>query len=63
MVIDNRTLLPGETFDMFLVNGAGGATYATGDYLYDVNRRPEVKSGQWGIFRVLPTTDTSIKPL
>ncbi|HYW23681.1 MAG TPA: hypothetical protein VE953_05915, partial [Terriglobales bacterium] len=63
MVIDNRTLLPGETFDAYLVNGAGGATHAAGDYLYDTNRRPEVKSGMWGIFRVLPRSDTSIQPL
>jgi manganese oxidase len=63
MIIDNRTLLPGETFDAFLVNGAGGATHAAGDYLYDVNRRPEVKSGIWGIFRVVPQNDNSIQPL
>ena len=63
MIIDNRTLMQGETFDAFLVNDAGGATHATGDFLYDTDRRPEVKSGQWGIFRVLPRTDTSIQPL
>jgi manganese oxidase len=63
MVIDNRTLLQGETFDMFLVNGAGGATHAIGDFLYDVNRRPMVKSGDWGIFRVLQQTDQSLPPL
>ena len=63
MVIDNRTLMPGETFDAYIVNGAGGATHAVGDYLYDVNRRAEVKSGDWGIFRVLPGAGTSIQPL
>jgi hypothetical protein len=63
MMIDNRTLLPGETFDAYLVNGAGGATRAAGDYLYDVNRRPMVKSGQWGIFRVLPRSSSAIPAL
>jgi FtsP/CotA-like multicopper oxidase with cupredoxin domain len=63
MIIDNRTLVQGETFDAYLVNGAGGATHATGDFLYSVNRRAMVKSGDWGIFRVLPQSDTSIKPL
>jgi hypothetical protein len=63
MVIDNRTLLPGETFDAYIVNGAGGATHAVGDYLYSVGRRPEVKSGDWGIFRVLANADGTIKPL
>jgi len=63
MVIDNRTLFAGETFDAYLVSGAGGATHAAGDYLYDVNRRPMVKSGQWGIFRVLPRWSTAIPAL
>jgi manganese oxidase len=63
MVIDNRTLFQGETFDAYLVNGAGGATQATGDFQYGNNRRPEVKSGMWGIFRVLAKTDGTIKPL
>jgi manganese oxidase len=61
--IEARTVLPGETFDAYLVNGAGGATQATGDYTYDVGRDPIIKSGDWGIFRVVPHTDTSIKPL
>ncbi len=61
--IEARTVLPGETFDAYLVNGAGGATQATGDYTYDVGRDPIIKSGDWGLFRVLPPGDTSIKPL
>jgi hypothetical protein len=62
-VIEARTLLPGETFDAYFVGGAGGATQATGDYEYNVGRRPMIKSGDWGLFRVVPPTDTSIKPL
>ncbi|HEV2375124.1 MAG TPA: hypothetical protein VGS19_23570 [Streptosporangiaceae bacterium] len=53
-IIEARTLVAGETFDAYLVNGAGGATGATGDYEYNVGRDPMIKSGQWGIFRVLP---------
>jgi hypothetical protein len=68
--IEARTLLPGETFDAYLVNGAGGATQATGDYEYNVGRDPIIKSGDWGLFRVLtppgstfaPTT-TGLRPL
>ncbi len=63
MVIDNRTVLPGETFDAYIVNGAGGATQANGDFMYSTGRRAEVKSGDWGIFRVAPPGDTTIKPL
>jgi FtsP/CotA-like multicopper oxidase with cupredoxin domain len=62
-MIEARSLLPGETFDAYLVNGAGGATHATGDYEYNVGRDPIIKSGDWGIFRVVPPGDTSIKPL
>ena len=52
--IEARTLTAGETFDAYLVNGAGGATHATGDFEYNVGRDPIIKSGGWGIFRVLP---------
>jgi hypothetical protein len=56
-------MLPGETFDAYLTGGAGGATGATGDYEYNVGRDPIIKSGDWGIFRVVPTTSTAVKPL
>jgi FtsP/CotA-like multicopper oxidase with cupredoxin domain len=52
-LIEARTVLPGETFDAYLVNGAGGATGATGDYEYNVGRTAMIKSGDWGLFRVL----------
>jgi hypothetical protein len=52
-IIDARTVLPGETFDAYLVNGAGGATGATGDYEYNIGRTAMIKSGDWGLFRVL----------
>jgi hypothetical protein len=62
-IIEARTLLAGETFDAYFVNGAGGATGATGDYQYTVGRDPIIKSGDWGIFRVLPKNSTAIKSL
>jgi manganese oxidase len=62
-VIEARTVLPGETFDAYLVGGAGGATGATGDYEYNVGRDPIIKSGDWGIFRVVPTTSTAVQKL
>jgi len=61
--IEARTLVAGETFDAYFVEGAGGPTGATGDYEYDVGRDPMIKSGMWGIFRVVPTTSTAVKPL
>jgi hypothetical protein len=61
--IEARALLAGETFDAYFVEGAGGPTGATGDYEYNVGRDPMIKSGLWGIFRVVPTTSTAVKPL
>ncbi len=58
-IIEARTLAPGETFDAYLVNGAGGATHATGDFEYNMGRAPLIKSGDWGIFRVLPPPGSS----
>jgi FtsP/CotA-like multicopper oxidase with cupredoxin domain len=54
-LIESRALGGGETFDALLVNGAGGATGATGDYEYNMGREPLIQSGDWGIFRVLPS--------
>jgi hypothetical protein len=62
-IIEARTLVGGETFDAYLVIGAGGATHATGDFEYGVGRGPIVKSGDWGIFRVVLPSSTSIRPL
>jgi manganese oxidase len=61
-IIDARTLLAGETFDAYLVGGAGGATRATGDFQYNVGRNPIIKSGDWGIFRVLRPPSTTAAP-
>jgi FtsP/CotA-like multicopper oxidase with cupredoxin domain len=55
-IIEGRTLVAGETFDAYLVHGAGGATGAPGDYQYNVGRNPMIRSGDWGILRVLPGT-------
>jgi FtsP/CotA-like multicopper oxidase with cupredoxin domain len=57
--IEARTLVAGETFDAYLVNGAGGATGATGDFEYNFGRDPLIKSGDWGIMRVLPPPGSS----
>jgi hypothetical protein len=61
--IEARTLLAGETFDAYFVEGAGGPAGATGDYEYNVGRDPMIKSGMWGIFRVVPAASTAVKPL
>ena len=60
--IEARTLVGGETFDAYLVNGAGGATRVTGDYEYSAGRGPIIKSGGWGIMRVLGPPGTTASP-
>ncbi len=60
--IEARTLVTGETFDAYLVGGAGGATGAVGDYEYNVGRDPMIRSGDWGIMRVLPAPGSGISP-
>jgi Multicopper oxidase len=70
-MIEARTLVAGETFEAYLANGAGGATHATGDFEYNMGRDPIIKSGDWGILRVLPppaaaaktSTGGSLRPL
>jgi len=61
-IIEARTLVTGETFDLYIVNGAGGATGATGDYQYNIGRNPMIRSGDWGILRVLPNLSSSSSP-
>ncbi len=60
-MIEARTLVTGETFDAY-INAAGGATGATGDFEYSVGRDPIVRSGDWGILRVLPFPGAAVAP-
>jgi hypothetical protein len=60
--IEARTLVGGETFDAYLINGAGGATGAPGDYQYNVGRDPMIRSGDWGLMRVLPPPGSTLSP-
>jgi hypothetical protein len=47
---------PWETFDAWIVGGAGGSQQAPGDYFYGDLRRPFTQIGLWGLQRVLPAT-------
>ena len=60
---ETKILLTAETLDVFIKGGAGGPYRLPGDYVWANGRLPYVQSGQWGYFRVLPTTDTRIQPL
>jgi hypothetical protein len=63
LVIDTRNVMPGQTFDAHLIRGAGGAMRGTGDYLVHQHQGVFLQPGWWGIFRVLPPGDPSIRAL
>jgi len=47
---------PWESFNQWVVGGAGGTQQATGDFFYGDLRRPFTQVGVWGLQRVLPVT-------
>jgi len=51
-----------EGLDVFLPS-AGGKWALPGDYVYGNGRLPYSQSGQWGLLRVLPSTDQRVLPL
>ena len=53
---------PWETFDSWILGGAGGLQHAPGDYFYGDMRRPFTAIGLWGLQRVLPA-DHSVCPM
>jgi FtsP/CotA-like multicopper oxidase with cupredoxin domain len=59
----SRYLLPGYSLSAVLTNGAGGVGGGTGDYLFLDHRQPFLEAGLWGLFRVLPPGDPTIKAL
>ncbi|HEX2728780.1 MAG TPA: Ig-like domain repeat protein, partial [Rubrobacteraceae bacterium] len=61
--VSTRALGPLEKIDAVIVGGAGGPTHQVGDYVYQDRRLAFTEAGMWGLIRVLPSSDTSIKPL
>ncbi|MDQ3954016.1 MAG: hypothetical protein M3285_00505 [Actinomycetota bacterium] len=62
-IISTRTITSGESLDAFLVGGAGGPLASPGDYLYLDHRFPFTRAGLWGLLRVLPPGDGTVRPL
>jgi manganese oxidase len=61
--LTTRALGPQEKLDAVIIGGAGGPTHTVGDFIYQDRRLAFTQAGMWGILRVLPPSDTSIKPL
>jgi hypothetical protein len=54
--VSSQGMGPWETFDAWIVGGAGGSQQTPGDYFYGDLRRPFTQIGLWGLQRVLPAT-------
>ena len=61
-VVDSQGIGPWETYDSWILGGAGGLQNAAGDYFYGDLRRPFTAVGLWGLQRVLPA-DTTTCPI
>ncbi len=46
-----KAVMPGESFDVHLIDGAGGGAPSATDYLLSDHRMPFMDAGMWGIFR------------
>ncbi len=49
--LSSKAVLPGESFDVHLIDGAGGGAPSAADYLVSDHRMPFMDAGMWGIFR------------
>src|SRR4051794_13606697 len=58
-LVDSQGIGPWETYDAWILGGAGGLQNAAGDYYYGDLRRPFTAVGLWGLQRVLPADSTT----
>jgi len=58
-----KAILPGESFDVRLINGAGGGSNSPGDYLVADHRMPFMDAGMWGLFRTFNTPQPDLLAL
>jgi hypothetical protein len=57
-------LMPGRSFNLGLLGGAGGEQQSSGDYLYRDGLLPnQVNAGLWGLLRVHGTEQPGLRPL
>ncbi|MGH2821175.1 MAG: multicopper oxidase domain-containing protein [Actinomycetota bacterium] len=52
---------PWEELTAHVTGGAGGPGRAVGDFFYGDIRRPFTEGGMWGLFRVLPRSNRSLR--
>jgi manganese oxidase len=58
-VVAEQGLGPWESYDAWIMGGAGGDADSSGDYFYGDMRRPFTDVGMWGLQHVLPADSTT----
>ena len=61
--LDSQSIGPGESFDLEIENGAGGAQQGAGEFLFHCHIAHHYFSGMWGYWRVYDTLQPDLMPL
>jgi FtsP/CotA-like multicopper oxidase with cupredoxin domain len=61
--LDSQSMGPGESFDLEIENGAGGAQQGAGEFLFHCHIAHHYFSGMWGYWRVYDTLQPDLQPL
>jgi len=61
--LDSQSMGPGESFDLEIENGAGGAQQGAGEFLFHCHIAHHYFSGMWGYWRVYDTLQPDLMPL
>ncbi|MBI3241383.1 MAG: IPT/TIG domain-containing protein [Chloroflexi bacterium] len=61
--LDSQSIGPGESFDLEIENGAGGAQQGAGEFLFHCHIAHHYFSGMWGYWRVYDTLQPDLAPL
>jgi hypothetical protein len=61
--LDSQTIGPGESYDLEIENGAGGAQQGAGEFLFHCHIAHHYFAGMWGYWRVYDTLQPDLMPL
>jgi FtsP/CotA-like multicopper oxidase with cupredoxin domain len=61
--LDSQAIAPGESFNLEIEGGAGGAQQAVGDFLFHCHIGHHYVAGMWGFWRVFDTLQPDLAPL
>ena len=61
--LDSQSIGPGESYDLEIENGAGGAQQGAGEFLFHCHIAHHYFSGMWGYWRVYDTLQPDLMPL